>query len=108
MSEQSPENRMKPLVVLQTGTVSKADIKRLRNNGLCVIESDDPSSVRFKEPPPFGYSAAETAAIQLFRYVMAKPGDWTRFKLSQKYAEILLHGSPLEPCDDIAQLKSGH
>ena len=103
----NPQPTMKPLVVLKTGTVSKIDIKRLRENGLCVIECADPDLVRFKEPPLFNYTSEAAAAISLFRYVMARPPDatWNRAGLAKKYVDILLHGSPLEPCDNIAQLR---
>jgi hypothetical protein len=56
---------MKPIIILPKGQVSATDIKRLRDNGLCVIEAVDPSLVRFTEPPITGKPVLEKAALEL-------------------------------------------
>lgn len=38
---------MKPMMILPRGEISKADIARLNQNGLCVVEAKDPAKVRF-------------------------------------------------------------
>ena len=46
------DERIKPVIVLVKDSMSKRDMKRLRDNGLCVVESSNPSMVRFLDPPP--------------------------------------------------------
>jgi hypothetical protein len=93
------EQRIKPVVILVEGSMSKRDIQRLRSNGLCVVESKNPSNVRFLDPPPFGYSQQEEAAIELSRVLLTegKIGSCThRAAIGSMYADILLRGDPLK------------
>lgn len=86
----STADRMKPVVVLQTETMSKDDIQVLRDNGICVVECDEPNQVRFMEPLPTGYDRCEWAAVQLFRKLMSQTG-WQvgRREFATIYADIL-------------------
>jgi len=91
--------KMQPIIIVKTGTMKQSHISRLRRNGICVVESDNPDSVRFCEPPPYGYTAQEQAAIALFReingtHVYGK--TWGRQELHAMYAEILVKGTPLQ------------
>jgi hypothetical protein len=97
---------IKPLIVIKTGTVTKADISRLRKSGLCAIESSDPQAIRYLEPPPLGYGEQEAAAIKLFRHVMSVSQEWNRITLSRKYVEILIEGGPLDPLKKLEKLKN--
>ena len=58
---------MKPMMILKVGTMKKADIQRLNDNGLCVVEAKDPAAVRFVDPIPVSAARTkiETAAIEL-------------------------------------------
>lgn len=100
--------RMRPVIILPPGEITKEDIAILRENGMCVVEAKDPSKVRFVEPPPLGYSVQERAAIALCRWVMGhdNPGaNWSRRELAAKLADFFCEGSPLEPLPRIAPAK---
>lgn len=100
---------IKPTMILPKGQVSREDIDKLNENGLCVVEAEDPSLVRFMEPPPEGYSLRELSAIQLFRVVMASRGNtnWSRMELATKFAEILIEGKYPAGPEPIASAKKG-
>ena len=94
------EERVKPVILLQYRSISKANIKLLRDNGLCVVECKDPTKVRFMDPPPMSYSVQELAAIELARGLLRDgklPGHGYNVKAAcgALYAEILLRGDPL-------------
>lgn len=97
------DNKIRPLIILPKGQVSKKDIQRLNDNGLCVVEAEDPSLVRFAEPPPtMDYDVRERAALSLFRRVMAKTNQvYNRADLTQIFVDALLNGSPLQPVMDV-------
>ena len=108
MSDEIKPKRMKPVIILPEGMMSKADKSRLNANDFCVVECKDPSLVRFQEPPPLGYSAQEKAAIQLCRWILSHTLGSTSFnkqELSAKLAEIFIHGSQLEPIRQVQPVK---
>lgn len=88
-----------PLLIIQTKTMSKADITRLRANGFCVVESDAPNSIRFVDPPiSRTWTTEEEAAIQLARVLLreGKIGSYNfRSSIGAMYADILLASDPL-------------
>lgn len=91
--------RMQPVVIVLKGTMTKYDIQRLRKNGLCVVESGDPRSIRYMEPAPQGYTVQELAALELARTLLAngKLGSCThRQAIGSMYADILMRGDPLK------------
>lgn len=92
------KTRMKPVIILPKGAVSAEDIALLRENQFCVVEADDPSEVRFMEPPPNGYSEQERAAIALCRHIMRHSWDasWTKRDLGNLLAQFFIEGSPLQ------------
>ncbi len=51
MKTQQPK-KLKPVIVIPVGCMTKKDIAELRANQFCVVEAQDPSLVRFIEPPP--------------------------------------------------------
>ena len=95
---------MKPMMILKVGTMKAADIKRLNDNGLCVVEAKDPAAVRFVDPIPVSAARTkiETAAIELSRKIMA-PGFWnntgTRDEMSRIFVDLLVKGTRLDPRD---------
>lgn len=98
MSTETTVTRMKPVIVLPPKSVSKADIKELRENGICVIVAKDPSVVRFIEPPPNGYNEQEKAAIKLCRYLVRRDNTAScgRQEIMALLAHFFIEGSPLQ------------
>lgn len=85
--------RIKPIIILPRGEMSKKDIATLNANHLCVVEAKDPSKVRFVDPPPEGYTVQEKAAIELFRAIAAKPAfQINRSSFAEMYVDIILKG----------------
>ncbi len=82
-------DRMKPIIVLRKGTMSAEDIKELRGNWLCVVESEDPSTLKFLDPIPAAAerTKVEDAALALSRK-MLDPTTWTSGLESGAYRHI--------------------
>lgn len=100
--------RIKPLIILPKNQMSAEDIQRLNDNGLCVVEAENPDSVRFAEPPPaMDYDIRERAALQLFRRLMVRTNaTYTRSDVAQFFVDAILNGSPLEPLQAPVQVKT--
>lgn len=90
--------RIKPVIILPPGMMSKEDIQEMRANGFCVVEAKKPDQVRFIEPPPMGYSAQEKAAISLCRWLMRPDNKehLTRQDIGALLAHFFIQGSPLQ------------
>ncbi len=87
------DERIKPIIILPKGEMSKADMKKLADNHIVVVEAKDPSLVRFTDPPPEGYSVQERSAIQLFRILMQRQGfNMTKADFATMYVDIILSG----------------
>lgn len=96
-------DRMKPIIILPPDAMSEADIKELRDNGLCVVVADDPAKVKFLDPIP---SAAERtkiedAAIELSRRVLASDfsNDSTsvwKSEICRTFVDVLVKGTRLD------------
>jgi hypothetical protein len=98
------ENKIKPVIILPKGEMSKKDLKRLNENGFIVVEAKDPSTVRFCEPPPLGYSIQEKAAISLCRYLLNRGGyNYDKKEISELYAHFIINGSTLK---EVQKVKS--
>jgi len=97
--------KMKPTFVLPCGHISKQDIKQLRDNGFCVVEAKYPEKIRFLDPPPFGYTQQEQAAIQLTRKLLAEPYHATKSmnEIKNMLIYILVEGSPIDPIKKLAK-----
>lgn len=93
----SENGKMKPMVILPKGLMVEEDMQRLRDNGICVVECEDPDAVRFMDPPPgVGYERCELAAIELSRRVLSSTGHLDTKDLASLYVKILLDGSRME------------
>lgn len=101
------ESRVRPVIVLPTGQVTKEDIAVLRENGMCVVEAKDPSLVRFMEPPPNGYSEQERAAISLCRHLLRnyQTSHWTKAEIHEILVHAFTEGSPLKPVEQVRPVK---
>lgn len=94
---------MKPIILLPPDAMSKEDIERLRENGLCVVEANQPERVTFMDPIPAieERGKVEQAAILLSRKIMGS-GYWnddgsTRKEIVECFYDILIKGTPLDP-----------
>lgn len=92
---------MKPIIILPPDTISNDDINLLRENGLCVVTSKNPSLVKFIDPIPSVSSRTqiEHAAIQLSRRILTQ-GVYdreTRGNFSSMFLDFLMKGTPLDP-----------
>jgi len=94
---------MKPMMIVPPGTFSPEDLALLRENGLCVVETAEPSRVRFVDPLPAVSSRTqiENAAIGLSRLLLNNEGPWkwteeTCGKFATMYARLLIKGTPLD------------
>lgn len=89
--------RVRPIIILPPDAMSEKDMEALRRNGVCVVTAKDPAAVRFTEPPPYGYTLQEKAAIGLCRVLfdLSNAGTWTRREIAERYAYILIEGTPL-------------
>ena len=92
---------MKPMIILPPNQMSEANIKLLRENGICVVVAKDPTKVRFVDPIPAVSSRTEieTAAIKLSRKVM-NPGYWrdddTRKQITVTFFDLICKGTSLD------------
>lgn len=84
----------------------------LRDNGICVVESSDPSAVRFVEPMPelAQRTKIENAAIQLSRRIMNRQPPFLDGKYIDKesvwrtFTQIVINGTPLDAKPTEAEL----
>lgn len=104
------DDKMQPVVIVLKGTMTKYDIQRLRKNGLCVVESEDPKSIRYMEPYPQGYEVQELAALELARTVLMEGVEMGGTKYRQvfgnMYAQILMRGDPLKRVAPVEKVKA--
>ena len=112
MSEEIKDDlKMKPVMIVPKGALSKADLKRLNDNFICVVEAKDPAAVRWMEPYPQGYNVQELAAIELARGLLRDgklPGHGYNVKqtVGALYAEILLRSDPLKRVEHVDLVQS--
>lgn len=94
------EERMKPIIVLPKGAMSTADITKLDNNGICVVEAENPATLKFLDPIPAMQSRTkiEEAAIQLSRRILhgQLPAFPSNKDFAAMYVEYLTKGTPLD------------
>lgn len=93
---------MKPLVILPKGTMSAKDKEKLTKNGICVVEAETPSLVKFVDSVPeiASRTQIEQAAIQLSRKILQRStwnNDNTSKEMAAMYVELLIKGTPLDP-----------
>lgn len=100
---------MKPIIVIPPDTISESDVQQLRDNGICVVVSKDPASLKFLDPIPacIGRSKIEDAAIALSRRLLNRGGIWAqiaaidRKDIAKLYMEILIKGTSLDSQLDV-------
>lgn len=107
MSLMPNDGRMKPIIIIPLDTMSDADIKELRDNGLCVVTAKEPGAVKFLDPIPSAAerTKVEDAAIELSRKVL-KPGFWTSDSTRQNVASWLVKGTRLDPSPKAERLEA--
>lgn len=95
--------KVKPVLILPIGCISKSDMKVLKNNGICVVEAKDPSAVRFLEPPIVNdYSIQEKAAIELCRYYCQKETFMiSKDNFNNTLVHFLINGTKLKPVNKV-------
>lgn len=100
-----PMNDMKPMIILPPDTMSAEDIKKMDENGICVVVSNDPSKVKFVDPLPAKSSRTEieAAAIRMSRILLnGQWGDISNSSLiglsefARLYVRCLINGTPLD------------
>lgn len=94
---------MKPLIIMPKGAMSAKDKEKLTKNGICVVEAETPSLVKFVDSVPeiASRTQIEQAAIQLSRKVLDK-NTWhyssgTEKDMAKMYIDLLIKGTPLDP-----------
>lgn len=94
-----PDGKMKPVIIIPKGAISREDIERLNANGLCTVEADDPAKVKFLDPIPAAAQRGkvEDAAIMLSRRLLQLQGSTTKAEVAQMFAAFIIQGTPLDP-----------
>lgn len=94
---------MKPLIILPKDAMSAKDKEKLTKNGICVVETETPSLVKFVDSVPeiASRTQIEQAAIQLSRKVLDK-NTWiynsgTEKDMAKLYIDLLIKGTVLDP-----------
>ena len=95
---------MKPLIILPKGAMSAKDKEKLTKNGICVVETETPSLVKFVDSVPeiASRTQIEQAAIQLSRKVLDRKtwgynNEDTSKEMAKMYIDLLIKGTPLDP-----------
>ncbi len=93
---------MKPIIILEPGVMSEADVTLLRENHLCVVVATNPATVKFVDPIPAvsQRDKIESSAIMFSRKILAQ-GCWNnpdfRKTLTEMFMDVLISGTPLDP-----------
>jgi len=93
---------MKPMMIVPPKTFSEGDLQLLRDNGICIVEHENPAAVRFVDPLPVvsSRSEMEVAAIALSRKLLTKGhcpwNDAARGEIARMFADLLLKGTSLD------------
>ncbi len=96
---------MKPIIVIPPKLMSEADIKLLRDNDICVVESQDPAKLRFMDPIPSvsQRTQIDDAAIRLSRILLN--GQWGHYTqntslyrndFTRMFVDLLVKGTSLD------------
>ncbi len=100
MSEQptQSDNHQQPIMVLPKGALSVEDIQRLRDNGVCCVEADEPDAIRFVDPP-VDLSVIDRSAGEVFRMLLERPDrteSWNVRELVDYLARAIASRVPRE------------
>ena len=91
----------KPILILPPGAISKEDLAKLNDNGICTVEAADPSKIKFLDPIPSmkDRTKIEDAAIALSRRLLSwdVPNNVsvTKADAAQMYVKALIEGTCL-------------
>ena len=93
------------MMILPPNAVSKEDVKKLNNNGICTVVAKNPASLQFVDPIPSlsSQTQMENASIMLSRkllsghgYVYDNFGKIGRLDIIRLYVELLIEGTSLD------------
>ncbi len=103
---------MKPLIIIPKGAISAKDKEKLTKNGICVVEAETPSLVKFVDSVPeiASRTQIEHAAIQLSRKILQRStwnNDNTGKEMAAMYVDLLIKGTPLDPRPTQAEQEKG-
>ena len=91
---------MQPVIVIPPKLMSADDIKRLRDNGLCVVEAADPAKLRFLDPLPSVSQRThmDDTAIKLSRVLLNSNFNTglVRSDFTRMFVDLLLKGTSLD------------
>jgi len=91
-------DKLKPLLIVKPGTVSRKDINRAeQHGGICIIECMEPGEARFMEPPlQANMDSQSRAAMQLLRVVLNGRPDHVlgRGDLIKVFVDALMNEHP--------------
>lgn len=79
-----------PVIILPKGNMTDADIELLRVNGICVVESADPSAVEFTNPSEERYGAIALKIIRVMINHDNANNYWTCAQVGKWWAKLLL------------------
>lgn len=92
---------MKPMIFISPGEMNSAHMTELRKNGICVVVTKNPASIRFVDPLPAAHDRGkiELAAIAFSRKVL-KQGFWRdpdyRKTITEIFVDCMIGGTPLD------------
>jgi hypothetical protein len=92
---------MKPMIILPPDVMDKEEIKKLNDNGMCVVVAKEPSKIKFVDPIPAASSRThmENAAIALSRKLLNWPWEKNasiyKGTVAEMYITLLVEGTPL-------------
>lgn len=99
------------MIILPPDTMSAEDIKKMEENGICVVVANDPAKVRFVDPIPAASSRTqiENAAINFSRKLLSK-GEWESHSMDfgdicKWFCACLVIGTPLDPSGTAEDLR---
>lgn len=93
------KERVRPVVIIEPGAMSKRDISRMNKAGITVVEAKNPPAIRFLDPPPYDRDDQERAAISLCRVLLTQGATNTQYyrsTIAEMYVKLLMEGHPLE------------
>ena len=89
----------KPILILPPGAISKEDLAKLNENGICSVEAEDPSKIKFLDPIPSAGDRGkiENACILLSRRLLNWNSNFniTKADVSNFYIQALMDGTCL-------------
>lgn len=94
--------KMRPIIILPPDVMSAEDIKKLTDNGMCVVTAPDPEAIKFVDVfPPMQRAKIEQAAIATMRKILNGYGFRAEGVLYQSdvaslFAKALIRGTSLD------------